>query len=169
MREYIAPMIDSDMLMFSLPYLNFEIEMLAREVDCVERDVKTFRQQLKIAPPHCYCNLGNASDFIGQSVYDFVYLDLCGPISKEMIKCFENVKLTKRGELVVTVLRAREPRQYSHLLKDGREEMYKKLLKEKAGLNLYRTISYYDTSPIMVLFAHRKYHRGKVENLVIED
>lgn len=165
-RTYIRPLVNNKMVIFSLPYLNFMIERKAKRAVCCEKDKPTFETQQQIAPLNCALHNSMASEIIGQEPFDFIYLDLCGTLSKEFFLCLERAQLKPSGTIVITLLKAREHPYYTHLLKGNRIKGYYNILK-KYGLYLYQTIEYKATSPMIVLFAKKTYSK-KVKQLKIE-
>jgi len=156
MREYVKPM-SQGKIIFSLPYLNFEIEKSAKKAICAERDHRTYKQQLEIAPDNCILNYGNASEimknYTGQ--FDLINLDLCGSYSEELFNCIQisSEKIKDNGNVIITLLKGREHSKYLHMIDtDDRINSYQKLLSNE-GLYIYQTIEYFDTSPMIVLFA----------------
>lgn len=141
------------MTIFSLPYLNFQIEEKAGTAICCEKEKKTYRKQKSRAPSNCILYHALASDVIGKYRFDLVYLDLCGSLSKELFLCLKRCQLKRGGHLIITLLKAREPAGITHLLKrNGRIFGYRDILR-KHGFHLYKTVEYRDTSPMIVLFA----------------
>lgn len=151
-RDHVAGLITNKMTIFSLPYLNFAIESKAKRAVCVEREEYIYKEQLKIAPKNCEIHHANASEIIGKEDFDLIYLDLCGSMSKELFMCLDNAKLKPGGILIITLLKGREHPKFHHYLSHGRIQAYERILQPR-GFYLYKTITYMDTSPMIVLFA----------------
>lgn len=154
MRTYVKSLISKDMTIFSLPHTNFEIEAKAGMAICCEVNKTTFKQQQLLAPSNCILHHCFASTLIGENPYDLIYLDLCGSLSHEFFLCMERANLTEKGIFIVTLLKAREPKKFTKLLKPDRLEGYCKIF-EQYNLFIYKTIEYTDTSPMIVIFARR--------------
>lgn len=154
-RDHIANLVKPNMTIFSLPYLNFQIEGRARRSICCEIDKSTYLKQKSIAPKNCLLHHAKASEVIGLMPFDLIFLDLCGSISHEFFTCLERLSLNPGGTAIITVLRCREPKKYHKWFTNGRVDAYTKIL-AKYGLNLYKIIEYYDTSAMMVLFANEQ-------------
>lgn len=158
-RDHVESLIRNYMTIFSLPYLNFQIESKAKLAICAEREEGIYKKQLKKAPSNCVLHNCKASEIIGQYTYNFVSLDFCGSISQELFDCLSRVRLRKNGKLIITLLKAREHPKWKHLIGKDRIISYKNLLK-KYGFHLYKTVEYMDTSPMIVLFADENQHNS---------
>lgn len=154
MRKHVASLVDKSMTIFSLPHTNFEIEAKAAVAVCCEVNNEIYQQQQLLAPPNCILNHCFASEKIAEGPYDLVYLDLCGSLSYELFLCLERINLTEKGILIVTLLKAREPKKFTVLLKPNRLEGYCTIF-ETYNLYIYKTIEYKDSSPMIVIFARQ--------------
>lgn len=157
-RNYIRPMIKPHMTVFSLPNLNFEIESLAKEAICVEIDSVVYEHQKSICPSNCSLYLGKASEVLELTSktkrFDFIYLDFCGSISRELFESIGNCKIKRNGKVVISLLKGREHPKWHFLKRKNRLDMYKNIVEtySKGRLHIYQTIEYRDTSPMIVLF-----------------
>lgn len=145
------------MTIFTLPYLNFEIERNALRAVCAEKNKTTYLTQHTLAPKNCLLNHGYASKVM-RSVdlkYDFIFLDMCGAISQEMIDCIMQAKdyMKPGASIALTVLRAREhPKWHKIINPKSRVKDFIRLFRY-SGLYVNKIIRYYDTSPMMVIIA----------------
>lgn len=101
---------------FTLPNLNFEVENLAinkgASVTCCEIDKQIYKQQTKIANKNINLINKKMSLVVKNNVWDVAWLDACGPISKELLDSLDNIKISKDGQLIVTIGAAREHPNY---------------------------------------------------------
>lgn len=156
-RDEVASLVKPNMTIFSLPYLNFQIEKNAKVAHCCEKDTLIWAEQTKVAPENCVLYNKLASEVIGIVPFDLVFLDLCGSISNELFKCIQRVNLkNKSSKFIVTLLKAREHRNFKEEIAQagGRFPFLQKKLEEN-DLYVYKSITYFDSSPMMVLFASR--------------
>ena len=143
---------------FTLPNLNFDIENYAvgkgSHVVCCEIDKDIYKQQKSIAHKSIELYNDKMSNIVNKYKYDLAWLDSCGPISIEMINSLRNLKLSKEGNLVITIGLTRENKKYNVPL--DRIPYYTKLL---AGFGYYTHIVYEYRdyrSPMCVLFCDKQ-------------
>jgi hypothetical protein len=148
------------MTIFSLPYLNFEFEKKAKKAICAEKELATYKKQLRVAPSNCMINYGLASDVMRRinKIYDFIFLDMCGSFSQELVDCIKNATkyMKPDANIAVTVLKAREPAKWRNIIHpESRDTDYIRFFR-KHKLFVHSIIKYKDTSPMMVIIASRK-------------
>ena len=162
-REHVRSLVKPGYKIFSLPYTNFFIEEAAGTAYCAEYNKDVYARQQKLAPDNCILNYGYASQVLhDHGPFDLIFLDTCGSISNELYRSLRAAKLTRRGDgnLIITLLKCREHPRFEEFrrtrLSRGRLAAYKEMAFKNGKWYIYKTIEYYDTSPMIVLFLGRK-------------
>lgn len=136
---------------FTLPNLVFEAENVAAkygEVITCEIDSKVYKKQLKLnLNKNIKLNNCKASKIFEKYNFDFVWLDLCGSYSEELIECLDCLKT---DNLVVTISRCRG-------INVGNPDYFYKALFARYNFKTNKVINYNDTSPMTVYFLENLY------------
>lgn len=134
---------------FTLPNLTFEAETIAAkygEVITCELDKKVYEKQLKLKlDKNIKLNNCKASQIFEKYNFDFVWLDLCGSYSEELINCMDNIKT---DNLVVTLSRVRG-------IKIENPDYFYKTLFARYNFDTKKIIYYKDTTAMSVYFLEK--------------
>lgn len=136
---------------FTLPNLNFDIEReLSKygKVICAENNKQVYIQQCNTPINNVSFHYCQASRMLNDH-YNFIYLDFCGLVSKEMVKCLNNIISRGYPEILyITVLAARENSYAKQWINPKfRQSSYVKFFNQ-FGLYPTHLYSYFDNTPM---------------------
>ena len=108
------------------------------KVTIAERD-SNICQYLADTYPHFYVYHCMASELLPFDVFDFIWLDFCGPMCKEVYESLTNARLSDKGILALTVARNRYREPFDKI-----PEFYITEL----GYKIHERIEYQSESPM---------------------
>jgi hypothetical protein len=157
LKEYIR----NDIFLFladckyiiTLPNLHFSLEenLIAKgcKIDCTEYKKDIYVKALKIKPKKVKLFNNNIKD-LNLSLYDGLFLDLCGIWNEDMQEVLPQIKIG--AKIVFTFLMARDSKRLQQIINiTKREESYVMLLKQY-GFKTIKYINYRDTTPMCVFY-----------------
>jgi hypothetical protein len=141
----------------TLPNLHFSLEKKLLEqgikVECTERKVTIYKEQLKIAPSNIIL-YNKDIKHVDTSLYDGLFLDMCGPFSSSISEALH--KLKDGSKIALTLLMSRESNELKKFINlNNRETSYITLLR-RYNIYIEKYITYTDTVPMGVFFGVKR-------------